>query len=133
MRTRKESLLVAVWLRYFELRSTQSLESAPRPSNAVTNTHSQSEIPVISPRLPAAKTNRTKTSPLCPDNDHSGRYGDDQWHETEAEKEAQERSEGGKISYSDVGVKRQSLWDSGITPEQTEQLRRMGGTPGKDE
>jgi len=74
---------------------------------------------------------KTGASPTSAD--HTRHYDDEYWYDTEREKDAQDRRQSGRISYSDVGIKRQSPRDSGITPEQMEQLRRMRGTPGEDQ
>ena len=85
------------------------------------------------PRLELPEVNRVKTGASPTSADHTRHYEDEYWYDTEREKDAQDRRQSGRISYSDVGIKRQSPRDSGITPEQMEQLRRMRGTPGEDQ
>lgn len=70
---------------------------------------------------------------LRPSRHDSRHYDDPDWFDTPGERAAQERRQGGKISYSDVGIKRQSARDYGITSEQMEQLRKRRGTPGEDQ
>ncbi|MHB8106330.1 MAG: hypothetical protein ACYDH4_02700 [Candidatus Cryosericum sp.] len=95
--------------------------------------HSQGLVKTVSLRLDRSAVSRPDSPPHRPTEDRSRHYGDDQWYDTEAEKEAQDRRQGGKISYSDVGIKRQSARDYGITSEQMEQLRKRRGTPGEDQ
>ncbi len=88
---------------------------------------------VLSPRLGPSEVNQMKTRPFPAATDHTRHYEDEHWYDTEREKDAQDRRQGGRITYSDVGIKRQSPRDSGITSEQMEQLRRIRGTPGEDQ
>jgi hypothetical protein len=71
--------------------------------------------------------------PHGPTDDRSRHYDDADWFDTPAEQAAQERRQGRKIAYSDVGIKRQKLGDIDLTPDQLQQLRKMLGTPGKDQ
>lgn len=95
--------------------------------------HSQGLVKTVSLRQDRSAVSQYDSPPHGATEDSSRHYGDDQWYDTEAEKEAQDRRQGGKISYSDVGVKRQSARDYGITSEQMEQLRKRRGTPREDQ
>ena len=65
---------------------------------------------------------------------HAPRHYDDaDWFDTPAEQAAQERRQRGKITYTDVGIKRQRRGDMDLTPDQVRQLRKTLGTPGKDQ
>lgn len=64
--------------------------------------------------------------------DRSRHYEDDQWYDTEAQKEAQECRRGRKFSRSDIGVQRQGD-STDVTLEQTLELLKRRGTAGEDE
>lgn len=95
--------------------------------------HSQGLVKTVSLRRDRSAVSQPDSPPDGPTEDRSRHYGDDQWYDTEAEKEAQDRRQGGKITYSDVGVKRQQPGDIDLTPDQLQRLRKTLGTPGKDQ
>lgn len=95
--------------------------------------HSQGLVKTVSLRRDRSAVSQSDSPSHSPTKDRSRHYGDDQWYDTEAEKEAQDRRQGGKITYSDVGVKRQRPGDIDLTPDQLERLRKTLGTPGKDQ
>lgn len=90
-------------------------------------------VSTVSLRRDRGAVSQPDSPPHGPTEDRSRHYGDDQWFDTEAEKEAQDRRQGGKISYSDVGIRRQRPGEIDLTPDQQQRLRKMLGTPGKDQ
>ena len=94
---------------------------------------SRNVLNAVSLRHEHDATNWSTARPSLSRDDHSRHYEDDQWCETEEEKEAQDRRQGKRFSYSELGVRRQDVGDTGVSREQMLELLKRGGTPGQDQ
>jgi hypothetical protein len=112
------------------------LDCSELPTAATLNEASTCDwtvIQTVSLRGEHTAASQLEPQVVAPEDSHSRHYADDQWFETEAEKQAQDRRQGKRFSYTELGMRRQSIHDTGVTAEQMQELLKQGGTPGQDQ